>query len=133
MISLRHHYLKIQLMIFASYLSTMLFRSFNSQQAFIILVKSHSSCMFLLVCTLESVICFSPPPLLVFYFFFSQISCFCYKEFMCFLYVSVSLSVGDVLFQMAEVHRQIQVQLEEMVGILNSNSFLASWFNVDIY
>lgn len=24
---------------------------------------------------------------------------------------------GDVLFQMAEVHRQIQVQLEEMVGI----------------
>lgn len=30
---------------------------------------------------------------------------------------SLSLSVGDVLFQMAEVHRQIQVQLEEMVGI----------------
>lgn len=34
---------------------------------------------------------------------------------------SFSLScAGDVLFQMAEVHRQIQVQLEEMVGILSS-------------
>lgn len=34
---------------------------------------------------------------------------------------SLSLScAGDVLFQMAEVHRQIQVQLEEMVGILSS-------------
>lgn len=32
---------------------------------------------------------------------------------------SVFLS-GDVLFQMAEVHRQIQVQLEEMVGIPSS-------------
>lgn len=32
---------------------------------------------------------------------------------------SVSVS-GDVLFQMAEVHRQIQVQLEEMVGIPSS-------------
>uniref|UniRef100_A0A4W5PAQ9 IMD domain-containing protein n=1 Tax=Hucho hucho TaxID=62062 RepID=A0A4W5PAQ9_9TELE len=28
-----------------------------------------------------------------------------------------SKDMGDVLFQMAEVHRQIQVQLEEMVGI----------------
>lgn len=28
--------------------------------------------------------------------------------------------LGDVLFQMAEVHRQIQVQLEEMVGIPSS-------------
>uniref|UniRef100_A0A8B9R9Y1 IMD domain-containing protein n=1 Tax=Astyanax mexicanus TaxID=7994 RepID=A0A8B9R9Y1_ASTMX len=27
-------------------------------------------------------------------------------------------SAGDVLFQMAEVHRQIQVQLEEMVRYL---------------
>lgn len=32
---------------------------------------------------------------------------------------TVSVS-GDVLFQMAEVHRQIQVQLEEMVGIPSS-------------
>lgn len=32
----------------------------------------------------------------------------------------LSLCAGDVLFQMAEVHRQIQVQLEEMVGIPSS-------------
>lgn len=37
---------------------------------------------------------------------------------------SVSVS-GDVLFQMAEVHRQIQVQLEEMVGIPSSEGFVA--------
>lgn len=37
--------------------------------------------------------------------------------------LSVSLCEGDVLFQMAEVHRQIQVQLEEMVGILSLNGF----------
>uniref|UniRef100_A0A3Q3JHG5 BAR/IMD domain-containing adapter protein 2 n=1 Tax=Monopterus albus TaxID=43700 RepID=A0A3Q3JHG5_MONAL len=36
-----------------------------------------------------------------------------------------SKDLGDVLFQMAEVHRQIQVQLEEMVGILSS-VFLAA-------
>ncbi len=41
----------------------------------------------------------------------------------------LSLCAGDVLFQMAEVHRQIQVQLEEMVGILSSKGFLAVWFN----
>lgn len=27
------------------------------------------------------------------------------------------LSAGEVLFQMAEVHRQIQIQLEEMVSV----------------
>jgi len=32
---------------------------------------------------------------------------------------SLSLSQGDVLFQMAEVHRQIQMQLEDMVSIIN--------------
>lgn len=39
--------------------------------------------------------------------------------------LSVSLCEGDVLFQMAEVHRQIQVQLEEMVGILILNGSLS--------
>lgn len=39
------------------------------------------------------------------------------------LCLPVSLCVGDVLFQMAEVHRQIQVQLEEMVCILSSKGF----------
>uniref|UniRef100_A0A3B3ZV26 IMD domain-containing protein n=1 Tax=Periophthalmus magnuspinnatus TaxID=409849 RepID=A0A3B3ZV26_9GOBI len=42
-----------------------------------------------------------------------------------------SKDLGDVLFQMAEVHRQIQVQLEEMVGIQDicscSFSPCASW------
>lgn len=40
-----------------------------------------------------------------------------------FFHVSVSLCEGDVLFQMAEVHRQIQVQLEEMVGISSNCVF----------
>uniref|UniRef100_A0A671N455 Brain-specific angiogenesis inhibitor 1-associated protein 2-like n=1 Tax=Sinocyclocheilus anshuiensis TaxID=1608454 RepID=A0A671N455_9TELE len=30
-----------------------------------------------------------------------------------------SKDLGDVLFQMAEVHRQIQMQLEDMVSIVN--------------
>uniref|UniRef100_A0A3B5LT07 IMD domain-containing protein n=1 Tax=Xiphophorus couchianus TaxID=32473 RepID=A0A3B5LT07_9TELE len=34
-----------------------------------------------------------------------------------------SKDLGDVLFQMAEVHRQIQVQLEEMVGISSNCVF----------
>lgn len=38
----------------------------------------------------------------------------------------LSLCAGDVLFQMAEVHRQIQVQLEEMVCILSSKGFFRS-------
>lgn len=36
------------------------------------------------------------------------------------LFTAVVSVSGDVLFQMAEVHRQIQVQLEEMVGIPSS-------------
>ena len=36
------------------------------------------------------------------------------------VFLSSLSCAGDVLFQMAEVHRQIQVQLEEMVGILSS-------------
>lgn len=35
------------------------------------------------------------------------------------LLLSLSVSQGDVLFQMAEVHRQIQMQLEDMVSIIN--------------
>ncbi len=34
-------------------------------------------------------------------------------------FLFLSLSQGDVLFQMAEVHRQIQMQLEDMVSIIN--------------
>lgn len=45
--------------------------------------------------------------------------------FMCSPRLPLSLCAGDVLFQMAEVHRQIQVQLEEMVGILSSKGFVA--------
>ena len=52
---------------------------------------------------------------------------------MCFLRVSVSLCAGDVLFQMAEVHRQIQVQLEEMVGILSSKWLLVEFFRTNVY
>ena len=43
------------------------------------------------------------------------------QPLMCFLWSSLLLScffLGDVLFQMAEVHRQIQNQLEEMVSAL---------------
>lgn len=45
---------------------------------------------------------FSPPPLPLFVYCLS---------FLC------PLPAGDVLFQMAEVHRQIQIQLEEMVSM----------------
>lgn len=38
------------------------------------------------------------------------------------LFTAVVSVSGDVLFQMAEVHRQIQVQLEEMVGIPSSGN-----------
>lgn len=41
----------------------------------------------------------------------------------------VSLFPGDVLFQMAEVHRQIQNQLEEMVStcVVINLSFCRAW------
>lgn len=60
----------------------------------------------LCIVTACSYVCFTPPPR----------PNSCTAPHLC----SPSLCAGDVLFQMAEVHRQIQVQLEEMVGIPSS-------------
>lgn len=56
----------------------------------------------------------------LFFFFLSLCSCSLSLLHVFSPRLPLSLCAGDVLFQMAEVHRQIQVQLEEMVGILSS-------------
>lgn len=45
-----------------------------------------------------------------------SLCCFFLMLSLCFA-LCLPLSAGEVLFQMAEVHRQIQIQLEEMVSV----------------
>ena len=76
-----------------------------------------STCPSSVVCgCMSSARCVSPSQMLesfnvtLFFFFFFSLLCFVYA-------LSLFLSPGEVLFQMAEVHRQIQIQLEEMVSM----------------
>lgn len=60
--------------------------------------------------------------LCVFLFFFKT------AKYVNFLLLTLLLS-GDTLFQMAEVHRQIQVQLEDVVRKMPKNNLKFIWLN----